>query len=182
MLVSGNLDEVVINILMLIVVSTIFTGMGGLILFFSDKSLKYRRVSIGALVMVIIWEFPHLLLPDPTKLIDVFTHLASGLAVFMTASNLKWIEEKQRVMVSFFLTVVVIVGVELFLSIVELTTGYPNPIGFNIVEDIVWHVLGGVVGIGIYKILNNQGATREKRQRIYYRPKGMGKVLKEALH
>jgi len=149
-----------LDIILLSVVLGIFAAMIVIIAYFSDRSRGYRTVSAVLIIPTLILEVPHFLLPDPTNVIDITTHIAAGLAIFMFITNLRFIMIQNRHWWAFFLGVLVIIGVEIFLSLLEIFTGYPNPIGIDSLEDILWNTFGGMIGLVIHYEHDQRNTTR----------------------
>lgn len=139
-----------LDIILLCVTVTIFVVMIVIIVYFSDRSRQYKTVSAILIIPALILEVPHFLLPDPTNLIDITVHIAAGLAIFMFVTNLRFINLQNRHWAAFFLGVITIISVEIFLSLLEIFTGYPNPIGIDSLEDILWNTFGGMIGLIIH--------------------------------
>lgn len=138
------------NIVLLIVIQVAIIGMAVVILFFSDRTIGYRILSLLALVPMAVLEVPHLLYPDPTDLIDIFTHFTAGIALFLTASNLRTLNREVREWISVLVGIIAILGSEALLSVIG------GSISLDSVEDIIWNSIGSAVGMPLFWIFGKR--------------------------
>lgn len=122
-----------------------------IVIFYSDQPEKYKQFSILFIVLLAILEIPHFIFFDDA-IYDFTVHIVAGTAIFMIFLNVKILPKRHRQLYSFFIVFGIIIFVEIFLSILEIFTTFVNPISINIFEDIVWTVIGGIIGLIIYYI------------------------------
>lgn len=131
-------------------------------IFSSDQQKPYRVFTLLTFIPLVILEIPHYYLPDPFLVVDILVHFCAGLTIFLVFSNLSFIKREIRGILSISLTITIIVLVEIYLSIQEITTGYPNPIGLNSLQDIIWTILGGLIGYVIFSKTKKESLFRMK--------------------
>jgi len=161
---SGTLTDIILLVIILILLAVMIL----IIMFYSDRSQNYKLVSVILFIPGIILEFPHMLLPDPTNLIDITVHITTGLAIFLFVTHLRFIRIENRHWWAFLLCILSIIVIEILLSLLEIFMGYVNPIGIDSLEDILWNTFGGMIGLVIHyeyatKTLMNEYHALEER-------------------
>jgi hypothetical protein len=148
-----------INVLLLIVVQIIVIIFLIIALIFSDRSKQYKMITIISVIILIILEYPHMLISDPYFIVfifDITVHIAAGISIFMLVSNFRFIQKKRRSYISLLMVIIFIVGIEIFLSILDIITTFINPNTWNIAQDIGTTVLGGFFGFLIYNFYESK--------------------------
>jgi len=142
-----------IDILLLVIVVGVFISLGISIYFISTELLRYKLITLTFIVVTISLEIPHMLFSfgESSDMIDILVHVSAGLSIFMISTNLPIF--KNKLLMGIVITVMTILLVESFLSILELTIGYVNPIGWDVFEDILWTTIGSLGGGIIYTVI-----------------------------
>jgi hypothetical protein len=115
-----------------------------IVLFFSDKGVAFRMISVLPLLPMLVLEFFHYFFPDPTNLIDIFTHIVSGLVVFLAMCNFKVLSKINRQWIAVLITILVIVVVEVSINAPSLDS----------LEDFYFTIVGAGIGLPIYYLFN----------------------------
>lgn len=136
--------EMVIILLMLVII------------FYSDRPKNYRILSLICLLPTAILEFPHTLLPDPTNIIDISVHIAGGITIFIVINNMKSIPEEKRDLYSIFAVIGFIIALEGFQILLKLFADIGGPITWDVLEDILLTIGGGMIGLLITKVYPSQ--------------------------
>jgi hypothetical protein len=134
----------ILDYVFLLSIGIIYVVLVFVVLFTSDQSKKYRYITISTYLPAFLLTIPHLLFPDPTNAIDIFTHIIVGLSVFLSFTNV--LRSPSRGIWSLFSSFLVIFAIEYFLSVLEVTIGYSNPLTLDTYEDMLFHLIGSIIG------------------------------------
>ena len=145
---------VIVDIFVWIILATSIIIMLLFVLLLSDKSKKYKIFTLMLCIPFIFLEIPHFMYSD-NQLYDAIVHLFAGLSIYLVISNFKFFPRKNREWISLISIIIVIIGVELFLSILVIFTTFINPNTINILWDIMWTTIGGIFGFAIYYSIKN---------------------------
>jgi len=141
----------IIDISLIVAITSIITIFLIYTVLYSKVSKTYKIITVVFCISLVFLEVPHFMFQVDFIgwVFDITTHLVAGVTLFLLFYSLEILPKHNKELVALGLVFVSIVGIEIVLSILELTTTFINPIGINIIEDILWTTLGGLLGYAI---------------------------------
>jgi hypothetical protein len=129
--------------LLYVIIAIVFSIF--LLVVLSDHSTRYKIISVIFLLTLIVFEYLHLLSPDPTNGIDVATHVFLGIALYGFLNNLKFLPKNSRP----FLGIIFVAVIVIIFEFLQPYLGFGS-YTLDMVEDILYTTIGGTIGVLVF--------------------------------